>query len=391
MNKKVLIIVGGIWEPAISMAGTKVLYKLIKKISEKNKNVHVLTTISSWTDKNYREWYRKQEKELGIKFHFVKATYFESIPALNLLVTRFMLLVKTYSLNKKYNYSLVHDFVSSTVLFSSSFFYKYLMKLKVVYSIITFNKKFNGNYNFLYNIRDIDQIVCGSRYTYNQIKKSGIHDKKTTFLPIGLDLSEYRSLEIDNKYIKKCGLHNNRKAILFVGPLEERKGIFLFSRCVKEIVKKNKDVVGVVASYGKSDIDPNHDENKKKLINIIGKNNIIFLPGKQNIKQLMIRSQVMALPYTTLHGTLIPPVTLIEAMVTKCNIVTTKLNEIEGVLSSDEGLYFKKDDLRDYVVKTERCLEGNKNYGDKARKKALLEYDIEKNTDKLLEIYNKYL
>lgn len=387
-KEKILIIVGGIWEPAISIAGTKILYKLIKKLSQKNQHIHLLTTVSSWTDKDYINWYTTKEKELGIKFHFIKTTLFEKIPVLNLIITRLQLLVKTYALNKKYNFYLVHDFVSSTLLFFSSFFYKKIMKLKVIYSIITFNKNFNKNYQFLYNIKNIDKIICGSKYIYQILSSTcaKFNQNKIIFLPIGLNISDFTNLKIDKNYLSKNLIRKDQKIILFVGPLEIRKGIFIFSKMMARIIKKYKNILAVIVSFGQSSIDPKHNQNKKLVVQEIGKNNLIFLEGKQNIKQLMINSQVLLLPYENLHGTLIPPLTLLEAMACKCNIVTSNLYEIKDILGKNEGLHFKAGNIKDCLQKTEKCLFTNK-YGKNAQIKVCKNYDLNQNTNKLLNIY----
>ena len=62
--KKILVVCSGIWEPAVSVSGTKTIYKLIKMLAKyENVELHVLTDFASWTDKNYKHWFLENEKK----------------------------------------------------------------------------------------------------------------------------------------------------------------------------------------------------------------------------------------------------------------------------------------------------------------------------------------
>ena len=325
--KKILIIAGGIWIPAIKMAGTKAIFNHIKEISSnKNIKLDVITTVPSWASKKNKEWVKKIEYDLGLRIYSIDEPRFTISKTFGQIITRFLLLKKIYFLSITNKYHIIHDYVSSPVLFLLSYFYSYVCKAKVIFTLCTYNKTFINNNKIFVN-STINSIIFLSK---NMMKNyQGIKEKeiKQHFIPLGIDLSRHTNLIIDESLKSKF---KNKQMVLYVGPLEERKGIFVFAEAAKLLNKNNpkNNYIFLIISYGKSALDLDHEKSKKRVKAIIGANAKI-LTGEQNILQFMKCCSVFVYPMERMYGTLAQPHTMIEAIRSNIPIVYSSLDELD--------------------------------------------------------------
>ena len=392
--KKILVVCSGIWEPAVSVSGTKTIYKLIKMLAKyENVELHVLTDFASWTDKNYKHWFLENEREYRIKFYYIKANYLEKIPVLNLIITRFSFFFKILILQYKYKFQIIHDFISSTTLLYFSFFYKRILKLKVVYSIVTFSRYFYRYNNLFNNIRNIDYILCGSKYMYKillNVKSKNIIEK-IKYIPIGLDLKDFNKSYAKKNNNKGIDLPFNKKSVLYIGPLEKQKGIFIFAKAARRILLERNDIFFIIASYGKSGKNENYYKNKEIVSNIIG-SNFCILEGKLNIQELLLKCNVFVLPLENMHGTLLQPLTLLEAMACGCKCIVSRLSGLEEIIEDGkEGIFFDSKKIEDLKRKVIKSID-NSNYlllGEKAKEKIYRSYNISKSSKRIYKLYKE--
>jgi glycosyltransferase involved in cell wall biosynthesis len=337
--KKILIISGGIWVPAIDMAGTKAIFNHIKEINtNENIKIDVLTTVPKWAYKSNQEWLYKIECDLGIKIYSVNEPRHYFSKTLGQVISRVILLLKVYRLCKKNRYQIVHDYVSSPVLFLLSYFYLYVCKAKVIFTLCTYSNSLgNNNKSFLNS--SIHSIIFLSKNMMKYYESQNTKEIGQYFIPLGIDLSYSKNLSEDISYNSEF---IDKQIILYVGPLEERKGIFVFAEAAKLMNRcnPNNNYIFLIISFGKTDLDLNHEKSKNLVKSLIG-SNVKILTGQQNILNYMTQCSVFVYPMVRMYGTLAQPHTLIEAIKSNIPIVYSTLEELDAFSSYGKSYRFQ--------------------------------------------------
>lgn len=398
-KKRILVISGGIWPPAVEMAGTSAIYNLLKYLAHKEKelDIHILTSTASWTDSDFRSWSRQEEKKHNLKFHFVKGDFFESLSFLNLVLTRISLFLKAINLNRRLKVNLIHDYSSLPFLIGFTGLLGKICRCQTIHTLCTVNSRPIGSTSLIFGLRWIDKIICVG----NQVKEKllyatrrQIEREKIIYIPLGVNTKRFKPSCKDKFLLKKLNISKDSRVILFIGPLEDRKGAFILANAVKKIVALFPKAMFIFVSYGKEGRDPHFVYNKRRLEKILikFKNNVLFLEGKQNISRLMSIADIFVLPATSPHGTLAQPITLLEAMSMGKACVVSDIQEGDGLVEHRVNcLLFKSGDVKDLAKKLLLLLSNEnlaKKLGRKARKKIIADFSIEKVAKKLYIIYN---
>jgi len=137
-------------------------------------------------------------------------------------------------------------------------------------------------------------------------------------IPNGVDVELYKeNMKLKNKYRQEHNINTNSLVILFLGRIEEVKGIIEFVNAAKNLVRNKKIEVLIV---GEGSLD-----NRVKLI-LKGIERIHLLPWQpvQDIHKFYIASDIFVLP-SKFEGV---PLTIIEAMNAGLYIVYTPVGGI---------------------------------------------------------------
>ena len=341
------------------MAGTAAIYHLLRKINEESVfEFHVLTALPSWADPDVGQWAERQKTEHNLIFHFVKAD--------NLFLTRVLFFLKTIQLNRQFKFDLIHDYSSSPLLVGLTGVLGRICGCKTVHTLCTANKGFWGSKRLDFGRRWVDAVVDQT--------------------PLGVDIEKF-----------KLRPRSFEKKLLFLGQLDERKGAPLLMRVAKKVVEEYSDAKFIFASYGKEGRDPNYHANKKALraMSLGLEKNVKFLEGIQEVPQLMAETDIFILPAVSLHGTLTPPLTLIEAMSAGKPCVVSDVCRGDGLVEDGVNcLLFRSGDVKDLASKIKLLLDDEalrERLGRNARQKIVGQFDVDKISKDLSKLYLRTL
>ncbi len=392
---KVLVVVDSIWLPVVEITGVKSIYDIQKRLSYRDIEIHILTSIEKWTDCNYREWFKKEHKKNGIFFHTVDLGLIKNLPRLNFLITRFLFFFKVIHLNFKYNYDVIHEYSSAPLLINRTALYKVFFNVRTIHTLCTYNSFKTPNWIFL---NKIDEIVVTNKDMEKQIHVR--YRDKVKFIPIGVNIREVIK-EQDNKEYDYLKSEANVKNILYVGPLEKRKGIQLLIKVIPKILNVHSEIKFIIATHAKRGTFYDYEKRKQELLDKIGnfKDRVILLEGKQHIPSLLRKVDIVILPYESLAGTLGIPLILIESMALGKVVVVSNLPSLKNIIADKyNGLIFAKGNFLDLYSKINSLFSYDNIFIDNIRKNATKtskDYDnckiakkIRKNYRALLKDYN---
>ena len=354
-KKKILVVSIGIWPPAVKMAGTAAIYHLLKLLAKEDSfEIHILTALPSWADPDVEQWAEQQKREHNLTLHFVKAD--------NLFLTRFLFFLEALKLQRQFKFDLLHDYSSSPLLVGLTGVLGKIWGCKTVHTLCSANEGFWGSKKFGFGRRWVTAVI----------------DKT----PFGVDTEKFKPRS-----------RNFQKKILFLGQLDERKGAPVLMRAAKKVIEKYPDAKFIFASYGKEGRDPNYHANKKVLqeMSLGLEKNVRFLEGTQDVPQLMADADIFILPATSLHGTLTPPLTLIEAMSVGKACIVSDVCRNDGLVEDEINcLLFQSGNVDDLSDKINLLLGDEalrESLGRSARQKVVERFDVNETIKELSKVY----
>lgn len=144
--------------------------------------------------------------------------------------------------------------------------YRYAKKYNIPYvlqahgSLTTFFQKKKRKMLFDrlwgYNIlRDASKLIAVTPREAEQYKSMGIDASKIEIVPNGIDIAEFENLPERGKFRAKYGLGDNEKLILYLGRIEELKGISLLIESLAGLLKGSKNIKLSVVGPDFGDMD----------------------------------------------------------------------------------------------------------------------------------------
>lgn len=238
--------------------------------------------------------------------------------------------------------------------------------------------------NFVLN--NSDYILFVSSYSKNifknLIKDKNKLEKKSLILPMGININNLKNNISLNKIKKNYNVKTN-KNIVFIGRLEERKGINYLIGSIPKILNEFNITLFIL---GDGPI-------KKELSNLVKilklENNVKFLGhtiGKKKLDFLKL-ADILIIPSLS-EGL---PVTLLEGLATGKAVIATKVGGIPDVLKNNNGILIypkNKEELSSNIIK----LFKNPKLAKKLSKNALKiskNYDWKIISEKYTKIFNK--
>jgi glycosyltransferase involved in cell wall biosynthesis len=382
MKKNVLIIIEGLYPPLTEVSGVKIIYKYLIEIA-RNYNLHILTTISRKTIKNWKKWAHKQRTN-NMYFHFINTVKYDFHPLVRLSISKIPIYFKAQKIIKKYNISLIHEFSSVPALSIITQNYSRKFNIPVIYTISTVNNSVLGNLKYTFGIKELTLLTISGKTKYQKAQQIfPKYKNKIHFTPFGCEniKSNYKKSFL----LKKYNLPNNKKILTYIGPLEKRKGIHILLEALRNI--SNKFCL-LVVTYGKGGLDDKFAKNLQKTKNKLENIEYKIIVGKENIADVFKVTDLFILPSISLQGTLAQPLTLIEALYCKKNIIASDLKENREILKNYRGVkMFKNKNPNDL----NRCI--NQVLSKKFEKfsgntESLL---IDNQVNKIIKLYKKIL
>lgn len=390
---KVLVVVEGMWPPVIYMTGASALYDLQKHLCKLGVDIHILTTIEKHTDIRWKEWFKSEEKEENIHFHYIDLRILKNIPKLHFYISKIALFFCVIKLNFKYNFDIIHEYSSTPILFIRTGIYKRFFKVKTIHTLSTYNTKMNYELFRIFKkiTSSLNRIIC-TTYHMEKALKVGYPKNRIEYIPLGIDLAKFK-VELNSVSLRnKLNVFSKSKMVLYVGLIEERKGIFTFLKSMPIVLSEHPDTIFVIASYPIKGVFYDYYKNRDKLLNFIKdcKENFRLLEDLQDIPLLMSATDVFVLPLTTPHGTLGYPLTLLEAMASGKAIAASDILGInELIVDGKNGLLFQKGDHKALANAINLLLSNEKlrkKLGENA-KQDIKEYDLNTAGKRLKEKY----
>lgn len=236
--------------------------------------------------------------------------------------------------------------------------------------------------NFLVKsaLKSSDAIICQSRFLQNEIENR-ISGKKLFIIPMGALLDKFKP-KGKNKARKVLGLPKDKKIILFIGHLFERKGVEYLISALRLVIKKEKNTLCLIIGSG-------HSENRlKKMASELNLDNYTKFLGQKTHDEIvpyMNACDIFVLPSLS-EGL---PVVLCEALAAGKPVVATKVAGTPELVTKDVGFIVRPKDSNDLSEKIILAL--NKKWDIEKLLKRSKYFSAANSAKRLVNMYNSFL
>jgi len=186
-------------------------------------------------------------------------------------------------------------------------------------------------------------VISISSETRDELINANFREGRTVFIPNGIELNRFSPVKFEekNKIKKKLFLDKTKKYGIFVGGLNERKGIDLLTESIKYIIDKIPNFqLLLLGNFSNISF-------KKRIFHILEKNNIkeyvIFLGRRENVSDFLKASDIFLFP--SLREGL--PNSLLEAMATSLPAVCFSIGGVTDIVVNDFNGILINNKLRD--------------------------------------------
>jgi len=367
-RKRILIVVEGFFPPAVRVAGIRLVYEFVKQLSARYE-IHVLTSVASWTQ-DIGSWEKELQGKWGVRLHTVHFRHLYFSPG-RMVFSRLLLLVRAWRLARHFDYDIIQEFSSAPLLTYGSWLLRKLTGVRVYHCIATFNRSPLAGFG-IHRLAPIDGTVFTSREFFEGFSAN----RNVSYRPLGVDVKNLGNWSQRHTALLE---YHHQKEVIYLGPLESRKGIFVLGAVIKKMPAVNFKIY----TYGAGGVDAKHRENRRRLGNILsGCENFQIFEGAFLPADVISSADFLLLPQTNLHGTIMPPLTLLEAMYLKRICLVSNVPGIREVVADGvDGFLFQSGDSMDLQRVLPRALalghEEKKRIGEKARRKVSKDYNLE--------------
>ncbi len=197
-----------------------------------------------------------------------------------------------------------------------------------------------------WSISKMDKVICVSDATKDECIKRGIAKEKCVVIPNGVYPNDY-SIKTDKKDLENIVKTNleNKKVIVTVGRLVQRKGVYWFIKNV--FLKLNKNYIYLVIGDGPD------KEKIKELINSLKLNERILMLGKlsdQNLKIIYNTTDLMVLPNIKVKGDIEGfGIVAIEASSTGLPVIASSIEGLKDAVVNGKNGYLVSPDSESFI------------------------------------------
>jgi len=296
-----------------------------------------------------------------------------------------------------YDIDIVHIHTGGQLPLSTSFLFK-VMKRKPI--VVTYHGDFyvKGNilmrsairlYNELQDklLKIADVVISPSKFYCEESRILRKYRNKVTVIPNGLNLNKYNVNSSKEECREKLGLPLNKKIILFLSAIREKKAPDVLVRAMQKIVKEVPDAYLVMAGKGRM------ESKIRQLARELAINDLITFPGfvRESEKPLYFKAaDVFVLPsYDEIFG-----IVNLEAMACETPVVATRVGGIPEIVKDGEnGLLVPPKDpdaLADAIIYLLENEDVRKKMGKNAREK-VKNYSWERIAEMTEEVYKSLI
>lgn len=232
-----------------------------------------------------------------------------------------------------------------------------------------------------FTISNSDSVICVSKFLENEIKNLGIKSQNFFVIPMGANTDRFRPRS-KVKARRMFNLPLDKKIILFVGHLVQRKGVDYLIKSMEKIIEYEKRIMCIIIGKG------TEEKKLKKLSSMLKLNSyIIFLGQKTNeeVAPYMNACDILVLP--SLNEGL--PVVLCEALAAGKPVVATNVAGTPELVTKDVGYLVKPKDHTDLAWKI--ILAVNKKWDVKRILERAEEFSDKKCAKKVVDVYMQIL
>ena len=241
-----------------------------------------------------------------------------------------------------------------------------------------------------FSLKNCNKVIAVSEYLANIIISFGPNQDNIIILRNAVDQKRFRPYR-NKKLCKQYKINDENIVILFVGYLDEFKGIFELVDAFFEISTNNKNLKLMVIGTG-----PKEDQLKMKVMNLGLEKSVIFtreIPPSE-IHEYYQSADIFVLPsYTDAGG---PPLVFIEAMACGLPVIGTDVGGIpEGIENGINGFIIPAKNVDELAKKLNILSEDEnlrKEFGNNSLKKIRENsMTLEMKTEKLINLYNNQI
>jgi glycosyltransferase involved in cell wall biosynthesis len=245
----------------------------------------------------------------------------------------------------------------------------------------------------------LDKVVCISNATRQECLKRGIPEERTTIISDGISDEFYMGLKdaernkLREEVSARLGFNlNNKKLLLSVGRLVERKGFHWFVKDVmSKIITEDKDCIYLIVGEGI------YRENIQKAIEGRNLENHVLILGEvdnEMLRYLYNMADVYVMPNISVKGDMEGfGVVALEAASCGLPVVASKLEGIKDAIKDrGNGLLVEPCKVEEFASTILRLLhndEERERFEKRTREFTLENFSLEKMTERYLEEFQK--
>ncbi len=236
-------------------------------------------------------------------------------------------------------------------------------------------------YGFLIRLswKGVDKLIAISREIYKDLVAREVQKDKILYIPNSVD-TEYHTPSASKRWDSKIN-------ILFVGRLNEEKGVNVLLQAVKQVVEKGFNNISLtIAGDGRLRKELGEMVNDLAITKCVR-----FIGSVTDVIQYYHNSHILVIPSNS-EGL---PLVLLEGMACGLSIVASNLGGIrEGIEDGVNGLLFtprKEDELASKIIYFLEHPEVAKQMGRMCREKALALFPLKNTIHKYVELYKSLL
>jgi glycosyltransferase involved in cell wall biosynthesis len=386
---KVLVVCEGLYPPTVEMSGISMVYKLQHCLCQEGVEVHILTAIEKFTDPSWRSWYQKHKPPTT---HLLDMGLIVRFPKLQFLLTKGLLFLAALRLQAKHHFDIIHEYSSTPLMVRRTAWYRRLSGVKTVHTLCVGRDGFLGSPVLMGKNPSTDLVICTSAQMKDELLSLGVTREKVAYLPLGVDFEHFQG-EVDVISLRvELSIPPESPVVLHLGLLEPRKGAFTLASAIPMVLREHPEATFLTAASVTEGTFYDYQRSRWELLRVTEpyRDNFRLITGKQDVRRLMSLADVFVLPLNTIHGTIMPPVSLLEAMAAGKAVVAADLPGVHEVVKEGEnGLLFPAKQSAELAKAINLLLsepELRRQLGEKARE-SVKQYDVRLAAKQLKRLY----